>query len=110
MFGILKVTGVKEERLKLILGDDAIFFNVMFPHRVVELLLGYLVTHFGQRRDYIFPRYVAGIVRVKLTENGVQLVFVEEHLNIEGRGQELRVVNLVVAKIIHLSYYLFNLL
>lgn len=82
----------------------------MLLHYLVHFTLINFLAHFVQRRHYVCLGDVAGVVGVKLLEDGGKFVFVEEHLNIKRGSQELGVIDFVIPEVVHLVYDLLYLL
>ena len=74
----------------------------MLVHDLVEVVLRDVVAYFVHGCHYVLGRDMSRTVRVELIENCLQLVIVHEGLHVQRRHQELRVVDLIIAKVVDL--------
>ena len=95
------VLNIHEYVFELLVADDSVLLNVVLLHNLVQLLLSNLVTDLVHGCDDVLLSNNARTVSVKLAENSLQLVVVEELLDVEGGHQELSVVDLFVTEIVH---------
>jgi len=106
---LLQVGYIEEQSFELNIGDDAVLGDVVLLHDLVELVLGDLVADLVHGSYDVLLRDAARSVSVKLTENGLELVVVEERLHVERCNQELRVVYFLVPEVVNLVDDLLDL-
>lgn len=106
----LQILQVQEHCLEFYKRYLIILQLVMLVHDFVEVVLRDVVAYFVHGCDYVLGRDMSRTVRVELIENCLQLVIVHEGLHVQRRHQELRVVNLIIAKVVDLCDDLVDLI
>lgn len=82
----------------------------MLFHYFIEFFLSNVMAYFAHRIDYIVLGYCARTICVKLVEDCLEHSVVQELLHVQGRHYEFCVVYLPVPLVVHLVYYLVDLL
>ena len=101
VLGLVDVLEVQEHGLELEECDDFVLFDVVLAHDVLQVLLSDVVPYFIHRCHDVVRCDAARAVCVELVENGLQFVVIHEGLHVKRRHQELGVVYLFVAEVVH---------
>ena len=99
-----------EHGSKLLVVELVVALDVVLSDKFFDLGPGNLLAQLLKRVVQVVLRDVPAVVRVELLENGAQPRVAQESLHVDSRADELRVVDLAVARVVHLRDHLLDLL
>lgn len=74
----------------------------MLPHYLIQIILSYLLSDLLHGHDDVILGDGAATVGVKLVENSLQMLLVQEWLHVHCGNDELSVINLVITLVVYL--------
>ena len=106
----MHVFHVKEYSFELHEGNNPIVLEVVFLHDLIKFFLCNVISYFAHGVYNVVLSYRARPIRVKLVEDSLKHPVVQERLNVQSCHDELSVVYLTIALVVHFIYYLVDLL
>ena len=109
MYSEALIVDIKEDEFEFSVTDDSIFLNIMLFHDLIELLLGNVVANFIHGCNDVFFSDNSWAICIKLIENCLKHVVIQETLDIKSCNQEFSIIDFSITKIVYLTNNLFNL-